>query len=344
MSNMHAAVLHGRHHVTIEEVNVPAPGPGEILLKVERAGICGSDLHIIESDSAQAAVLGHEFAGTVAELGPGVERFKLNDGICSLPMIGCGRCVHCLSGDPAHCPTTRMIGMNMPRNGAFAEYVIVGEKETFLLPPGVDAALGALVEPLAVGLKMVEAVHWKPGETLAVLGAGPVGLAVVVWARALGFGDIVVSDPVQARRELALKLGATAVCDPSCEEVAGFCERELGGAPHLVIECIGRPGSLDLACALARRGGRAVIGGLHMYEESTRRIVPFLKELKISYCMMYEARHFDYTLKMLAQGRIDPRPMITREVSLSELPATMAALAQPNAFGKILVAPGRLRS
>jgi (R,R)-butanediol dehydrogenase/meso-butanediol dehydrogenase/diacetyl reductase len=338
---MQAAVLHARHAMTVEEVDAPAPGPGEILLKVECCGICGSDLHMVHAEHAPAAILGHEFAGMVVELGAGVERFSVDDTVCSMPTIGCGACASCLAGDPAHCPRGRMVGLSMPRNGAFAEYVVVGADQTYRLPPGVNAALGALVEPLAVGLKMVEKAEWRPGERMVILGGGPVGLAVVVWAHALGVGDIVVSDPVETRRALALRLGATAVCDPAGEELAAFCERELGGAPELVVECIGRPGSLDLATGLARRGGRVVIGGLHMEMEPTRRYMPFVKELKITYSMMYEMRHFAYTLRMLAQGRIDPRPMITHEVSLAELPATIAALSGPNAYGKVLVAPGR---
>src|SRR5690606_30066733 len=112
--------------------------------------------------------------------------------------------------------------------------------------------------------------------------------------------------------------------------------------PRAIIECVGHPGSYDMAMQLAAPYGRVVIGGMHQEPETMHRLPPFSRELDVRYCRMYEKRHFSHTLKMLAQGRIDPRAMITHEVSLDELPAMFAALVNPNDFGKVLVAPGRL--
>lgn len=327
-------------HIAVKQVEAPAPGPGEVLLRVERAGICGSDLHLLHSDNQSTRILGHEFSGTVVELGQDVTRFRLGHTVCSMPTIGCGRCLDCLGGDPAHCAIQRSVGLSMPLNGALAEYVLVGEHETFVLPDGVDPSLGALVEPLAVGLKNVEKAQCRAGDAMLILGGGPVGLATALWARAQGVADIIVSDPVAGRRKLALQLGATAVVDPVQEDLHAFCLRELKRLPETVIECVGRPGSIDLATAIAARGGRVVISGLHKAPETVNRVLPFMKDLAIHFSMMYEKRHFIYTLRMLAQGRIDPRPLITHEITLEEVPAIMALLSGPNECGKVLVNPG----
>jgi (R,R)-butanediol dehydrogenase/meso-butanediol dehydrogenase/diacetyl reductase len=327
-------------HVAVREVEAPAPGPGQLLLKVERAGICGSDLHLLHSDNQSTRILGHEFAGTVVELGQDAAQFQLGHTVCSMPTIGCGRCLDCLGGDPAHCVTQQTVGLTMPLNGALAEYVLVGVHETFVLPEGVPAAIGALVEPLAVGLKNMEKARCLPGDALVILGGGPVGLATALWARALGVADIIVSDPVASRRELALRLGATAVVDPAHEDLRSFCLRELKRFPETVIECVGRPGSIDMATAIAARAGHVVISGLHKAAETVNRTIPFVKDLTVSFSMMYEKRHFTHTLRMLARRRIDPRALITHEIGLDDVPRILELLAAPNDFGKVLVNPG----
>ncbi|MES2258388.1 MAG: alcohol dehydrogenase catalytic domain-containing protein [Pseudomonadota bacterium] len=326
-------------HIAVREVDAPAPGPGQVLLRVERAGICGSDLHLLHSENRTTRIMGHEFSGTVVELGKDVTRFRLGHTVCSMPTIGCGRCLDCLGGDPAHCVVQQSVGLSMPFNGALAEYVLAGEHETFVLPDGVDPSLGALVEPLAVGLKNVEKAQCRAGDAMVILGGGPVGLASVLWARAQGVSDIIVSDPVESRRRLALQLGATAVVDPLQDDLSSFCLRELKRLPETVVECVGRPGSIDLATAIAARGGRVVISGLHKASEPVNRAVPFMKDLAINFSMMYEKRHFTYTLQMLAQRRIDPRPLITHEISLDEVPRIMELLSGPNECGKVLVNP-----
>lgn len=286
-------------HIAVKEMDAPAPGPGEVLLRVERAGICGSDLHLLHSDNQTTRIMGHEFSGTVVELGKDVTRFRLGHTVCSMPTIGCGRCLDCLNGDPAHCINQQTVGLSMPLNGALAEYVLAGEHETFVLPEGVDPSMGALVEPLAVGLKNVEKAQCRAGDAMLILGGGPVGLASALWARTQGVSDIIVSDPVESRRKLALRLGATAVVNPLEEDLHSFCLRELKRLPETVIECIGRPGSIDLATAIAARGGRVVIAGLHKAPESINRVTPFMKNLSVNFSMMYEKRHFEYTLRML---------------------------------------------
>src|SRR5215204_5254968 len=244
---MAVAAVDGAQGLAIEERDVPEPGPGEVLLRVLSAGICGSDLHMLPL-VRPGTVLGHEIAGMVQAVGDGVDSLKVGDVVCSLPAIGCGACVACLLGDPVHCPDAKLVGSGR-NEGSFAEYVVVGARESVLLPPTIDPALGSLVEPLAVGLTIFERAQVGIGDRVVIMGAGPVGLAVALWARTMGAADIVVSDPAPSRRALAEQVGATATVDPLAVPLVDFCNDSIGGPPEVVIECAGRPGTFDEAAA-----------------------------------------------------------------------------------------------
>ncbi len=322
----------------IREVEMPTPGPHEALLRVDRVGICGSDIHLLPQ-ARVGDLMGHEFAGTVVDLGPGTTRVGKGDRVCSVPCLGCGHCQACLAGDPVRCKTVRLHGFTPVLGmGAFGQYVLVGERECVKLPDSIDAARGALVEPLAVGLYAVERARIGVGETVAVLGAGPIGLAAILWVRAMGVGDIVVSDPVASRRALALKMGATKAVDPSADDVAEVCRRDLGHLPNVIIECIGRPGRFDMAAHLVGRGGRIVLAGLVESETIDAR-VPFSKNVSVEFVVQYKLQHFRHAVRMMADGRIDPTPMISAEIKLDALPAMMDTLMKPNHQCKVLVAP-----
>lgn len=339
MNTMSAVHLSKPGNLRLVQVPIPRPGPDQILVRVECAGVCGSDLHLLHTHQCKATILGHEFAGVVVDAGDRVDRFQVGQRVCAMPTMGCGNCNYCQSGDPKFCPEVRAIGLSMPDNGAFAEYVLVGQHETFLLPDGVDMELAAMVEPLAVGLKQVQLAGCKPGQKMLILGAGPIGLATSLWASAMGVGQIAVSDPQASRRELALSLGATAVVDPNEQSLEDFCDQAWGGRPDVVVECIGRPGSIDMGTAILKPYGRLVVAGNHMEAEQVSRIVPFTKELEVIYSRMYEKNHFQHTLDMLAQGRIEPRAMVTHRFGLEKLPDVLLEMSRPNLFGKVLIDP-----
>ncbi|WAH55385.1 alcohol dehydrogenase catalytic domain-containing protein [Pseudomonas silvicola] len=341
---MAALYLRKPGDVQIIQRPIPRPGPEQILVRVECAGVCGSDVHLLHTHQCKATILGHEFAGVVVQVGENVERFQPGQRVCAMPTMGCGHCNHCASGDPKYCPHVQAIGLSMPDNGGFAEYVLVGQHETFLVPDGVDMELAAMVEPLAVGLKQAQLAGCTPGQKMLILGAGPIGLATAVWARALGVGQVLVSDPVASRRALAQSLGATAVVDPGKETLEVHCERHWGGRPDVVIECIGKPGSIDMGTAILKPYGRLVVAGVHMEAEQVSRLLPFTKELQLIYSRMYEKPHYQHTLEMLAQRRIDPRPMVTHRLGLHELPDALHTMSRPNTFGKVMVDPRQVQT
>ena len=170
----------------------PSPAADEVVLRVAGCGICGSDLHITEDPApfgiGAGFVLGHEIAGEVVALGAGVTDLRIGDGVAVVPMRGCGHCARCLAGDPARCPDMVLIG------GGYAEYVTVAARQCRVLPPGITLADGSLAEPLSVALHCIVRSGMKPGDRVAIRGAGPIGLLVAFWARRMGASHVVVAD------------------------------------------------------------------------------------------------------------------------------------------------------
>jgi len=335
---MAVAAVDGAQGLAIEERDVPDPGPGEVLLKVVSAGICGSDLHMLPV-ARPGTVLGHEYAGTVVATGAGVSTLTEGDLVCSLPAIGCGVCLACQLGDPVHCPSSRHVGSPKVA-GAFAQYVIAGERESLKQPANIDPALGSLVEPLAVGLNIFESAQVGIGDRVVIFGAGPVGLAVTLWAATMGVAHIVVSDPLPVRRALAEQVGATAVVDPLNEDLAAVTREAIGGRPEVVIECAGRPGTVDDATALVAHRGRVVIAGIHLQpHEQFSRMQPYRKSATVQFSSWYTLKHFRHTLRMWETNRLDPTALVTHQATLADLPRIVQELQRPNDFGKVVINP-----
>lgn len=335
---MRAAVLgQAGEPLTVVETPEPDPGPGELLLRVEACGICGSDLHLAQTYSLPGLVLGHEFCGTLAAVGPGVEGWEEGDRASGLPLATCGRCVACLSGRPRKCPTAAMVGIERP--GAYAQYVALPAASAHRLPSTLEPAHGALVEPLAVALHAIGRAGFEPGEDALVLGGGPVGLAVALWLRALGAGEVVVSDPVPARRALAERVGASTTVDPSTTDVAGAFTATTGHLPRLVIECVGVPGLLQHAVDIAAVDARVVVTGVCMAPDPLTPLTAMMKELDLRFAYYYTEADFRTTIDHLDRERIDPLPLVTDEIPLEEVPTRFEALKHPTDECKVLITP-----
>jgi (R,R)-butanediol dehydrogenase/meso-butanediol dehydrogenase/diacetyl reductase len=230
-----------------------------------------------------------------------------------------------------------MIGIE--RRGGFAEYVTVPARNVFRLPNTLDAQHGALIEPLAVALHTVDRATLDPGADVLVIGGGPVGLAVALWARQLGAGEVVVSDPVATRRALAEQVGASATVDPTADDVGDVFEKLTGARPRTVIECVGVPGMIQHAVDLAAIDATVVIAGVCMAPDSLLPIVAMTKELDVRFAFYYRARDYDTTISMIDRERIDPLPLVTAEVTLDELPERFQRLKSPSDDCKVLIRP-----
>jgi len=323
--------------LTVSEVPDPTPRPGDLVLRVDACGICGSDLHMAHSlKEHPGIVFGHEFCGTVVATGGEATDFHEGDRVVGYPLIGCGACPACRADDIAKCRRVKLVGAQRP--GAYAEYVAVSAAQSFRLPDELTADLGALVEPLAVAHHALERTPRAPGEPVLVLGAGPVGLAVALWAQALGAREVVVSDPVPHRRALAETVGATAV-DPTDADLATAFADLTGGRPRVVVECAGRPGVLQQATEVAAADAHLTLVGACAAPDTFLPVVATSKELTLQFVVYYRPRDFTQTLHFLSSGRLDPRPLVTGHVALDELPARFAQLMAPSTDCKVLIHP-----
>jgi (R,R)-butanediol dehydrogenase/meso-butanediol dehydrogenase/diacetyl reductase len=322
----------------VQDIPTPVPGPNEMVLRVTGAGICGSDLHALELGLPAGQVLGHEFAGIVDRIGEGVEGFKEGQAVCSIPAIGCGSCGACAAGRRIQCSRGRLTGLR-GLHGAYAQYVLVGAYEAIPLPETLDPALGALVEPLSVSLQAVERAHLRIGEPVLVLGAGPIGLAAIIWARIAGAGDIIASDPIARRRELALACGATVACDPRATDPVTAVRQASGKRPPVVIDAAGVTGSFMEAGQAVEMEGRVVIVGLHPGIDEIRPLRLMGRNVHIDFSNWAYDHHFRTTVRMIGLGRLDPTPMVTARIGLDEAPETYLRLRKPSEEGKVLITP-----
>jgi (R,R)-butanediol dehydrogenase/meso-butanediol dehydrogenase/diacetyl reductase len=326
--------------LVIEEVADPTPGPGEMILKVKHCGICGTDLHFTEGGTAVApgTVIGHEFCGEVAELGPGVpDGWKVGDRAVSIPFIGCGTCAQCLAGQPVWCRQMRDHASGRV-SGGFAQYTPIGAGGSVKLPEAMSWDEAALIEPLAVGLHGMRRAKLDAGANVLIVGAGPVGLAVVLWAKALGARRIVVTARSNRGAEMALSLGATDFIEAD-KDVRREFRRRAGGPPDAVFECVGAAGVLQQCIDLAPVRGQVVVIGGCMKPDLITPGAAMNKELTVTFALAYDLRDYEVAVDRVARGVIDPTPMITDRVGFDDFPAAFEALRSRTHQCKVLLSP-----
>jgi (R,R)-butanediol dehydrogenase/meso-butanediol dehydrogenase/diacetyl reductase len=234
-----------------------------------------------------------------------------------------------------HCATIRGLGLGqLP--GAYAEYVACGAQSLLALPDSVSSREGALVEPLSVGLHGVNRVEIRSGTGCVVMGAGPIGLATLLWCKSRG-AAVVVSELADGRAELAKRFGADAIVNPS-RESAGEKVRELTGRPpEVVFECVGVKSTLDGAIHTAGLHGQVVVLGVCMEPDQITPITCIMKELRIDFIVGYTPAEFQETIDALASGRIQAKPMITDVIGVEQVPEMFEALRRPGAHAKVMV-------
>ncbi len=337
---MRAAIFDAvRSPLRIADAPDPTAAADEVIVKVEACGICGSDLHITEDPVpfgiGAGFVLGHEFAGVVEETGAAVTDLKRGNRVAVVPMRGCGRCEACRRGDPGRCPEMTLIG------GGYAEYAAVAARQCRVLPETVATEDGALAEPLAVALHCIVRSGMKPGDRVAILGAGPIGLLVAFWARRMGAASVVVADLHDHQRERALALGATdfAISDDRLSERLADAS---GGAPDIVFECVGKRGLIEAAVRAVRLQGTVVGVGLCIGGDTWDPFVALSKEVNILFSVFFHQKNeFGVALDALAGGPFAPQALITDRIGFSELPQIFESLRRRTTQCKVLIKPTR---
>jgi threonine dehydrogenase-like Zn-dependent dehydrogenase len=336
---MRAATLAAPRTFAFTEIEQPAPGPGEALVRMRSVGVCGSDLHFFRGEFPlpAGAILGHECSGTVEAVGEGVTNVKPGDDVALELFNVCLTCAHCRSGNYQHCAKRVASGLNAP--GGLREYMALPAYTMYPLPEGVDCELGALTEPLAVNVHGLRLVDVRFGDRVAILGAGTIGLLAIPAARAMGATYVGITARHPHQKEMARALGADAVFDATNEGV-GQLAAATGGA-DVVVETVGGHGeTLAQAVTVAGLGARISVLGAFTKPVSIHPIMFFLKELSIhgSNCYGRAGRQSDYelALEIMRRNASTLRPLITHRYPLDQV-AEAYATADDKSSGAIKV-------
>lgn len=336
---MKAAVYHGPGDLRVEEVPVRKLKDNEVKIQVKYCGICGTDIHIFHGDGGCCDVTpplvpGHEFSGVVAEVGAGVKTVKVGDRVTGDPNDMCGECYFCKNGMQHFCKNN--IGIGTTVDGGFAEYVIMREKQVYKVSDELSFIEAAMAEPISCCLHGIDLCNIKAGDTVLVMGGGPIGMIMMQLAKNAGASKVIMSEPVEEKREQALKLGATKTIDPRHEDVeavlAEYCENV-----NVVIECVGNVHTQADAVRFAGKGATIMYFGLAAPEESfpIRPDDIFKKELHItsSYINPYS---FERAIQILESGTVELESLITNVVPLDDI-ADVFTKPEYRRTGKVMI-------
>ncbi|MFO7926460.1 2,3-butanediol dehydrogenase [Natronomonas sp.] len=356
---MKAARLYGKTDIGIDdEVDPGSVGPTDVRIDVEACGICGSDLHEYRepeftpehehprTGASRPVIIGHEFSGTVSELGKDVSRFIVGDHVAVHPNIPCHDCVYCADGEYNHCDNSLGIGFETD-SGGFAESAVVPEQQVHALPDGVELWEGALVEPLAVGLHAVRRSGMQAGDSVAVFGCGPIGLTAVQAARRAGAKEIFASEPNDSRRGIARQLGADVALDPFADDVVETITDATEGGVDAAFEFAGIGPAFNSAIRSTRRGGSITVGSISKDEITTDVDELVLNERTVTGTFCYGfppssfRTEFDAIIEAIADGHIETDTFVTDRIPLENIVEDgYDALLDPDTeHVKILVEP-----
>ncbi len=339
---MKAAVYYGPQDIRVEEVADKKPAADEVLIQVKYCGICGTDIHIFNGDGGSFEVTpplipGHEFSGVIAEVGSNVKNLKVGDRVSADPNIMCGKCYFCRNSMEHFC--TDNIGIGTTADGGFAEYAVTKASHVCKIPDNLDLLAAAMTEPMSCCLHGIDLCNIKPGSTVMVIGGGPIGIIMLQLAKYAGASKLIMSEPVAEKRELALKLGATAVVDPINEDVDKFLASYTQNV-DCVIECAGRPSTQEDAIRFAGKGATVMFFGLAGPDDaiSVKPDDIFKKELHITSSFI-NPYTFTRAIDVLASGTVDVKSIIAKEIPLEELPIALKDPAYRR-VGKVVVKLG----
>lgn len=346
---MKAARWHGVKDIRVEDIPEPQPGRGEVKLKVAWTGICGSDLHEylagpifvpvdedhpLSHDKAPIT-MGHEYCGTVTELGDGVTDLAVGDRVAIEPIFACGECPACLEGKYNLCDSLGFVGLS-GGNGGFAAHSVVPARMVHKMPDDLSMEQGALVEPAAVALHAARLSKIKAGDKAAVFGAGPIGLLVVEALRVAGASEIHVVEPSGVRRQKALDLGATTVIDPTAKDAVAAIRDATGGV-HVAFEVTGVPQVLAQCIDATRHEGQVLVVSIWEQEASFQPNTIVLKERQLQGTIAYR-NVYPAVMALMAQGYFSADQLVTKRIRLDDIVAEgFEALVAEKSHVKILV-------
>jgi L-iditol 2-dehydrogenase len=343
---MKSLLLSEYNHLEIADVPLPVVGRGEVLVRVEACGICGSDVHGFDGSTGRRIppiVMGHEAAGTVETVGEGATKYKKGDRVTFDSTIYCGECQYCKRGQINLCDNREVIGVSCGdyrRHGAFAEYVVVPERIMYPLPMDFSFEAAAMLEAVSVALHGVKVSQVTGGETALVIGAGMIGLLTLQAARAAGCKRVFITDVDETRLKLARQVGADETLHCSGAELVAEVMRLTGGnGVDITLEAVGRNETVGAAIDCTRKGGTVTLIGNIMPEVTLPLQKVVVRQLRLQGSCA-SSGEYPEAIELIANGKIQVKPLITAVASLEEGPRWFERLhsREPNLM-KIILTP-----
>ena len=325
---MKAARFLGNKTFAVTDLPTPHAGPGELVLRNQVCGVCGTDVHIYHGEPGSAdvnppVVLGHEYSGEVVEVGEGVTGFAVGDHVTVDPNIYCGHCAYCQNGKKQLCPSMEAIGVT--RDGGFAQYSRIPASQAFKLEPTVPWEAAAMAEPLACCLHGIDLAGIQVGDKVCVVGGGAIGLLMVQLAKLSGASQIVLSEPNEKRRQVGLQLGANAALDPTRPDAQEAFAQVLDGGANVVIECVGNVPAVKSAFQFAGKGATVLLFSVPKVDATFDLPLfdVYKKELTIKGSFVNPDTHAR-AVALINSGKVDFGPIITHRFTLDQLPEAIA--------------------
>lgn len=325
---MKASRFLGNKTFAVTDLPTPHAGPGELVLRNQVCGVCGTDVHIYHGEPGSAdvnppVVLGHEYSGEVVEVGEGVTGFAVGDHVTVDPNIYCGHCAYCQNGKKQLCPSMEAIGVT--RDGGFAQYSRIPASQAFKLEPTVPWEAAAMAEPLACCLHGIDLAGIQVGDKVCVVGGGAIGLLMVQLAKLSGASQIVLSEPNEKRRQVGFQLGANAALDPTRPDAQEAFAQVLGGGANVVIECVGNVPAVKSAFQFAGKGATVLLFSVPKVDATFDLPLfdVYKKELTIKGSFVNPDTHAR-AVALINSGKVDFDPIITHRFTLDQLPEAIA--------------------
>lgn len=307
-------------YLEIIEKNLSPPKEGELLIKVDSCGVCGTDFHIYHGTSLARnnVILGHEFSGVITEKGKKSYDFQIGEKIAVDPNIYCGKCSYCREGKIQFCENHRALGVT--QDGGFAEYALIPISQAYKIPPGFPLDYAAFAEPLSCCIRGIDRAEIKVGEEIVIIGGGTIGLMMLQLVKISGAAKVIIIEPVQNRRELAIKLGADFAFSPIEEYLFDSIMSITNGGADTVIECVGKPEAVEVSISITKRGGKVIIFGLAPVNSQIGLNLNevFRKELSIRTSFLNPFT-FRRSIELLVGGKISVDSFTVTKVDLDEL-------------------------
>ncbi len=327
---MKGVIFEGKHKISIrDDLAKPEIKPDEVLIKVKKVGICGTGVGSYESGGPYlpGKIIGHEFSGEIIEIGGEVKKLKVGNRVTVNPQIPCGECYYCIHHQENMCKLQNY-ALGITENGAMRDFINVKAERVHILPDSVSYENGAIVEPLSIAINAVQESGFKIGDIAAVMGAGPIGLFVILVLKTAGAKKIFVLEPIESKQQKALELGANKAFNPRNWAKIGRLTDKLG--PDHIFDCVGLSSTVSNSLSLIKKGGCITLIGMHSSSfEISNALLLTTNSITLKGVYGYNQDIFRTAVSLLEQGRINGEATITNHITIDEVPQMFEKLANP---------------